>query len=282
MTDWARIRVTDRQSALRLSEVQDSAPQVTLRVTDIGDLPYAGVSVRATASGDGTVSPQQSVSDSDGLVSLDWNAGAGGGAVLEATAQGATPATYDGVVNAASYSAGLAPGAFAAIFGHGLAGSADAGISPYPEELSGVQVTVDGEPAVLHYAGDRQINLVVPAGTASGTRNLAISTPGGSFLLAQAQVLAAAPGIFFDPLSGLGAVRRFGNTLEIYGTGIGAALPVTVYLGGVQLTPTSSGPSFGNPGLDLVDVPIPNNLSGEQALVIEVNGRRSNTVRVFL
>jgi uncharacterized protein (TIGR03437 family) len=48
------------------------------------------------------------------------------------------------------------------------------------------------------------------------------------------------------------------------------------------LTPTSSGPSFGNPGLDLVDVPIPNNLRGEQSLVIEVNGRRSNTVRVFL
>ena len=282
MTAWARIRVTDRQSALRLSEVHDSTPQLTLRVTDVGDLPYAGVSVRATASGGGTVSPQQTVSDADGLVSLDWNAGAGDGAVLEATAQSATPAVYDGVVNAASYSAGLAPGAFAAIFGHGLAGDADAGISQYPEELSGVQVTLDGEPAALHYASDRQINLVVPAGTPSGTRNLAISTPGGSFLLAQAQVLAAAPGIFFDPISGLGAVVRFGNTLEIYATGMGAALTVKVYLGGVQLTPTSLGPSPAYPGLDLVDVPIPNGLSGEQSLVIEVNGRRSNTVRVLL
>ncbi len=282
MTDRARIRVTDRQSVLRLSAVGDSAPQVKLRVTDVGDLPYAGVSVRATASGGGTVSPSEALSDADGLVSLNWSAGAGGGAVLEATAQSATPAVYDGAVNAASYSAGLAPGAFAAVFGHGLAGGADAGISPFPEELSGVQVTVDGERAALHYASDRQINLVVPAGTASGTRNLAISTPGGSFLLAQAQVLAAAPGIFFDPLSGLGAAVRFGNTLEIYGTGMGSALPVTVYLGGVQLTPTSSGPSSSIPGLDLVDVQIPSNLHGEQSLVIEVNGRRSNTVRVFL
>ncbi len=282
MTDRARIRVTDRQSALRLSAVHDSAPQLTLRVTDIGDLPYAGVSVRAMAFGGGTVSPQQAVSDADGLVSLDWNAGAGGGAVLEATAQGASPAIYDGVVNAASYSAGLAPGAFAAIFGYGLAGGAVAGISPYPEELSGVQVTVDGEPAALHYAGDRQINLVVPAGTPSGTRNLAISTAGGSFLLAQAQVLEAAPGIFFDPIGGWGAAVRFGNTLRIYGTGMGAALPVTVYLGGVPLTPTPSIPSSATPGLDLVDVPIPNGLHGEQSLVIEVSGRRSNTVRVFL
>jgi uncharacterized protein (TIGR03437 family) len=48
------------------------------------------------------------------------------------------------------------------------------------------------------------------------------------------------------------------------------------------LTPTSFGPSSAYPGLDLVDVPIPNGLSGEQSLVIEVNGRRSNTVRVFL
>jgi uncharacterized protein (TIGR03437 family) len=282
MTAWSRIRVTGAQSVLRLSAVPDSAPDVALRVTDIGDLPYAGVSVRAAASGGGVVTPQEAVSDSNGLVSLDWNAGAGGGAVLEATAQGATSATYDGVVNAASYSFGLAPGAFAAVFGHGLAGGADAGISPYPEELSGVQVTVDGEPAVLHYASDRQINLVVPAGTSAGARNLAISTPGGSFILAQAQVLAAAPGIFFDPFSGWGAAVRFGNTLEIYGTGMGAALPVTVYLGGVQLTPTSFGPSSSTPGLDLVDVPIPTGLSGEQSLVIEVNGRRSNTVRVVL
>jgi uncharacterized protein (TIGR03437 family) len=185
-------------------------------------------------------------------------------------------------VNAASYSVGLAPGAFAAVFGHGLAGDADAGISPYPEELAGVQVTVDSEPAALHYASDRQINLVVPAGTPSGTRNLAISTPGGSFLLAQAQVLDAAPGIFFDPIGGWGAAVRFGNTLRIYGTGMGAALPVTVYLGGVQLTPTPSIPSSAYPGLDLVDVPIPNGLSGEQSLVIEVNGRRSNTVLVLL
>ena len=95
-------------------------------------------------------------------------------------------------------------------------------------------------------------------------------------------MLAAAPGIFFDPFSGLGAAVRFGNTLEIYGTGMGSALPVTVYLGGVQLTPNPLGPIFGNPGLDLVDVPIPSGLHGEQSLVIEVNGRRSNTVRVFL
>jgi uncharacterized protein (TIGR03437 family) len=228
------------------------------------------------------VSPQQAVSDSDGIVHFDWNPGTGGGAVLDATAQGVTPATYDGVVNAASYTFGLAPGAFAAIFGRGLAGGADAGIPPYPEELSGVQVTVDGEPAVLHYASDRQINLVVPDDTAPGTRNLGVSTPGGSFILAQAQVLAAAPGIFFDPASGLGAAVRFGSTLEIYGTGMGAGLAVTVYLGGVPLTPTSFGPSSTLPGLDLVDVRIPNGLSGEQSLVVEVNGRRSNTVRVVL
>jgi uncharacterized protein (TIGR03437 family) len=282
MTAYARIRVTGAQSVLRLSEAPNSGPRVTLRVTDIGDLPYAGVSVRAAASGGGEVSPRQSVSDSDGLVRLEWDAESGGGAVLEATAQGATAAIYDGVVNAASYSLGLAPGAFAAIFGHGLAGGSDAGISPFPEELSGVQVTVDGERAALHYAGDRQINLVVPAGTASGTRNLAISTPGGSFILARAQVLEAAPGIFFDPFSGRGAAVRFGNTLEIYVTGMGAALPVTVILGGVQLTPTSSGPSSSIPGLDVVDVQIPKSLSGEQSLVIEVNGRRSNTVRVIL
>ena len=63
---------------------------------------------------------------------------------------------------------------------------------------------------------------------------------------------------------------------------MGAALTVKIYLGGVQLTPTSLGPSPAYPGLDLVDVPIPNGLSGEQSLVIEVNGRRSNTVRVLL
>jgi uncharacterized protein (TIGR03437 family) len=112
--------------------------------------------------------------------------------------------------------------------------------------------------------------------------SLAVSALAGSTTITRVPVAAAAPGIFFDPASGYGAILRNRNVLEIYCTGLGAGLTVTVNLGGQSLVPTFSGPFAGYPGLDLVEVQIPAGLSGEQPVWIEVDGHRSNTVRVLL
>ena len=141
---------------------------------------------------------------------------------------------------------------------------------------------VNGAPAQLQYISERQIYFVTPAGAQPGPASLVVSTPVGSSPPVSLTMLAAAPGIFFDVATGYGAVIRDGEYLEIYCTGLGTGLPVGVYLGGFELAPASSGPNSVYPGLDQVRVKIPAALSGEQPLSIDVNGRRSNQVKVLL
>lgn len=67
------------------------------------------------------------------------------------------------VVNGASYSAALAPGCWAVIFGSGLAQSvASASTVPLPINLGGVTVTVAGVQAPLSYVSPGQINVLIP------------------------------------------------------------------------------------------------------------------------
>ncbi len=283
-TAYARLQVSPAPSALRLSVVQDDGQLVTVRATDDNQLPYQGLRVLASATPDGVASPSEAISDEEGRVHFQWTPGSGDQQRLGVGLEGATPVDLQAVVSAASYRLGLAPGSFAAIFGLNLADGATAAAAfpQYPNELAGVQVFVDGKPAGAQYASDGQINFVVPPDAKQGTADVAVTAPGGASAITKAPMLAAAPGIFFDTATNYGAILRQGNSLEIYCTGLGTALPVKVYLGGLQLTPSFSGPNSLNPGVDQVNVQIPAGLSGAQTISIEVNGRRSNEVKVWL
>ena len=284
-TAYARIQVLPSASNLRLTLAPGgdpaSAPAV-FRVTDLNNLPYPGLSVSATASTGGSVAPASVTSGDDGLATFTWTPGSTGLQQLAAWVPGATAFTFDGVVNAASFAPGISPGGFAAIFGsHMAGGTAAIGLPPYPRSLAGVEVSLGGKAAGLHYASDGQVNVVVPTDLSPGTPSLAISAPVGATTITRVPVAEAAPGIFFIPGTDLGAILRNQNMLDIYCTGLGAGLPVTVNLGGRVLAPTFSGPFTGYPGLDLVQVPIPEGMSGEQTVSIEVNGRASNTVKAL-
>lgn len=283
-TAHARIQVSPAPSALRLSVVQDGSQLVTVRATDANELPYQGLRVLASATPDGVASPSEGISDEDGRVHFQWTPGTGDRQRLDVRLEGATPVDLQAVVSAASYHLGLAPGSFAAIFGLNLAGGATAAAAspPYPNELAGVQVFVDGKPAGALYASDGQINFFIPPETREGTADVAVTAPGGASAIIKTPMLAAAPGIFFDTATNYGAILRQGGYLDIYCTGLGNALPVKVYLGAFQLTPSFSGPDSVYPGLDQVKVQIPAGLSGVQTVSIEVNGRRSNVVNVLL
>ena len=83
-------------------------------------------------------------------------------AALECTAD-AQP-KVSAVLNAASYSAVVAPGTWVAIFGTNLAPApAGAQTVPLPTVLGGVSVTVGGVPAPLLYASATQVNALIPA-----------------------------------------------------------------------------------------------------------------------
>ena len=80
------------------------------------------------------------------------------------------------IVNAASYEAGISPGALATIFGDNLTTVNDvvlAGSDPVPTKLAGVRVFVSGLPApiygVAHAGGEDQISIQVPYEAPTGT-----------------------------------------------------------------------------------------------------------------
>ena len=155
--------------------------------------------------------------------------------------------TSASVVNAASFSAPISPGAIATLFGVNLA-SASQGVAalPLPGELAGVRLRINGRSAPLFFVSPGQLNFQVPFETPLGDEvefrvesNLVSSEAVG------VQVNEHALGIFGDPATGRPLVfsaeglisatnpAQAGSVLTIFATG----------LGNLVNTPPSGGPS---------------------------------------
>ena len=314
----ARVQVAGSAAALRLvvrsGDKQIATPgaplaaPVVFAVVDENGLPYPGVRVRASVASGGTVTPAVGITGEDGTVSFQWTPGAGPLQQLTATLDGAPPASAvtvsalgrpyvvaEGVVNAASYRAGISPGSLATIFGVNLsAGKTATARFPWPESLAGVAVTINGKPAPVIYVSDPQVNLLVPAGLPEGTADLVVSTTAGVSATVRVPVAGVSPGIFFDPTTNLGAVRVAGDFVEIYATGLGPVradgglyqteLSPQVFIGGMTAGEvTYSGLAPGWLGVYQVNARVPAGVpSGTQTLWLTIGGQRSNEVRVRL
>jgi uncharacterized protein (TIGR03437 family) len=200
-----------------------------------------------------------------------------------------------GVLGGATFTPGIAPGSVASIFGTGLAG-------PGKETT----VEMDGAPLRVLFATPFQINAEVPLQTTPGMHSLRVQSAYGS---AQQTVAVAtvARGIFMlgDPPVGamtntsfglIGATNPLtrGQTLIIWATGLGAiratgglsptTAPVTVTLGGAELSVQYAGLSPGFPGLYQVNVTIPASTPPGLGvpLILKVGGQVSNTVFLSL
>ncbi len=279
---------------------------VILKVADINKVPYPGVKVTATASSGGMVEPSTgATSDENGLVRFTWVPTPGPGNQLTVMIDGVqgtetvvtaltTPVISDGgVVNAASFTPGLAPATFAAVFGASLAGGmTDVASAPFPTSLDGVQVTVNGNSAPIVSVFDRQINFVIPPDAPIGPVDIGVTTPLGASATTRVLLSASAPAIFFGA-DNLGAVRIAGtaNTtadqpalagdyLEIYGTGLNGATP-EVTIGGIPATVSYSGAFALGVGFDQINVQVPDGVaSGDQPLVMKIGSVASNSVIV--
>jgi uncharacterized protein (TIGR03437 family) len=201
--------------------------------------------------------------------------------------------TPNAVVNAATFTSGIAPGGIFSIFGTGLAGAG-----------SVTTVDFDGTAATVLFATPFQINAVVPPGTAPGTHTLHVVSAFGS---AQQTVTISpvAPAIFLIGSPQVGAVENQDGTLNgssnplprgqvlvIYATGLGAVAsqgqlsvattPVTVTLNGQPLPTAFAGLAPGTIGEYQVNVTIPANTPPGLAvpLALQQGGQLSNTVLV--
>jgi uncharacterized protein (TIGR03437 family) len=210
-----------------------------------------------------------------------------------AVAPQAVSFTAGAVVNAATYTSGIAPGGIMAIFGTGLSGPG-----------STTTVDMDGTAATVLWASAFQINAQVPAGIAPGVHTLRVSSVYG---VAQqsVSVSAVAPAIFLVGSATAGAVLNQdyslngpanplprGQVLMVYATGLGVvtkqgqlsatAATVTAVVNGQELPAGFAGLAPGYVGLYQVNVPIPAATPPGLgvSLTLKEGGQLSNTVAV--
>jgi uncharacterized protein (TIGR03437 family) len=176
--------------------------------------------------------------------------------VKQATANAPPSLTVLG--DAASLHQQYTPGMLLTIYGQRLSpGIQVAASTPWPLQMLGVSVTINGVPAPLYYVSPGELNVQIPYETPVNTSVvLAVNNNGrttaGSFTAA-----AAAPGIFTDPNNApvpyVSAAR--GQAITLYLTGFGAVTPAIS---------TGAGPKAGTP---LASLPHP-----QQKIAVTVGG----------
>jgi uncharacterized protein (TIGR03437 family) len=148
------------------------------------------------------------------------------------------------VWNAASYAPitnSVAPGEFVSIFGSGLASGVFTPSSlPLPNNLGGVQVTVNGRLAPLSYVGPNQINFLMPYATSEAFATFQVTNNNVKSNLVTLYTNLTAPGVFTGTPSGIGVSAVLhanftpvtqnspalsGETVLLYLTGLGSVTP---------------------------------------------------------
>jgi uncharacterized protein (TIGR03437 family) len=228
--------------------------------------------------------------------------------------QPVTPAIANGgIVNAASFTAQVSPGALASLFGSNITGSGVDAIAslPLPASLGGVSVSVNGTAAPVLYVSSSQVNFQIPWETQPGSATVSLSTNGMVSNTVSVSVQATAPGLFVQgshaivqnsnfTLNSSSNPAKVGDTILAYLTGAGAVSPqpadgapagssplstvtspVTATIGSktAQVSFAGLAPSF--VGLWQVNVVVPLGLAqGDFPLTVTVGGQTSNSANV--
>ena len=231
--------------------------------------------------------------------------------LLAALALAAQP-RITAVGNGADFSAAVAPGSLGSIFGTGLAVSAASATAvPFPTALNGVSVSFGGRAARLSYVSPTQINFQVPYGVPLGGAGVIVTNGTAASNTLQISVTATAPGVFQYganrgvvqnqdySLNGSANAAAAGTTIIVYLTGIGVTNPAVAdgatapggplaipaaaaaaTIGGAAALVQFIGLTPGNVGLAQANVQVPTVATGDQPLVISLNGVASKPVQI--
>lgn len=217
-------------------------------------------------------------------------------------------------VSAASYSTNVAPDSIVSTFGTGLGtGIYRAASLPLPKSLGGTVVTVNNVAADLLYVSPTQINYIMPANLAPGTGTVEVKLNNVIVGKGIATIDNVAPGLFtitadgkgipagystFDSITlkqlfnpdgtsrpiEAGTVQR-PNYLVLFGTGFrkrSTLSNVQVRIGGIISPVDYAAAQRDYAGLDQLNIMIPTGArsSGEVDLILTVDGKQANKVRV--
>jgi len=340
----SRVQVRDDLTALTLevvsgeSQVVASGAQlpepIVFRLVDRNFSPYSGIALDLERSGGSFSNMAATTTDALGQLSVNWVL-PGTPGVQTLTARLADEQTVFttvnvrvvesgpafsaiSVTNAASFATGeqsgtgFAPGSLITIFGTGLAtGTGFATSFPLPDELQSTRVTINGVPVPLLFVNETQINLQLPFELSGDSFTITAATPVGASDRVQLALSSSQPGIFFDSLTGIGAIVNqdgtlafntaapAGSVIQVFATGLGAVSPAgrtglpalasplarvsgttRVLIDGVEVSFTFAGLAPFTAGLYQVNVELAGGLpAGRHTLTIEVDGRVSNSVQ---
>jgi uncharacterized protein (TIGR03437 family) len=194
------------------------------------------------------------------------------------------------------------------------ASSAQPSASPWPEQLNGTSVRVNGRSAPLSFVSEGQINAQAPYATEPGDALVEVTTIRGTSLAEPFSVAATAPGIFLHSQSSRAialnqdnslntpeAPEARGRVLTVFLTGIGAVAPplatgdaagfgalhrsaanASASIGGVDAPLHFIGLTPGFIGLAQANIEVPAGIAPSAAalLTIRVGDRVANTPSV--
>lgn len=173
------------------------------------------------------------------------------------------------VTNAADYeTTALVPGSLGTVIGQRFKGA-------------NVQVTFDGTPATILYMDDKQINLQVPSTMAGKqTAQMVITVDGNSSAPKTVQLATAAPAIFAGAVlnedygaNGESRPAQAGRVMQIFATGLPANGVITAKVHDITIAlPNYGGPAPGFPGVQQVNVLVPDYLPTMQTYVYVCGG----------
>jgi uncharacterized protein (TIGR03437 family) len=218
----------------------------------------------------------------------------------------------------------VAPGSLAVADGSNIAsGSPGPILGLFPTIFAGTSVSIldaagKTTAAQLYYVSPSEVGFYIPTGVATGTAKVTVNSNGSS-QTGSVQVANVAPGLFTINSSGLAAayaLRVSGTTqtyesvytinnsgaivaspinmgastdsvyLSLYGTGIQAAgaSGVQVTINGVNAPIVFAGPQGLTPGLDQVNVQIPQSLAGKGYVNVQLTagGVAANPVQIAI
>ena len=190
------------------------------------------------------------------------------------------------LTNSASLRGDATRGGLGTILGAGLT-EGRRGASASEAVQRRVRVTIEGASVPVHSFADNQINIYVPDSTGTGTRSIVVSVDGRVIAAEDAAIVNANPGLF--TVNGTGAGEVIGllasglrymrspfparvenqpSVVALFGTGWRRGVPVTATVGGRAAVVEYAGASADFPGLDQINLRLPDNTLGTPNVVL--------------
>ncbi|HEX8500665.1 MAG TPA: hypothetical protein VF659_08745 [Pyrinomonadaceae bacterium] len=204
------------------------------------------------------------------------------------------------VTNSASLQGGPPSGGLATLAGAGLTRGLS-GATQTSAAAQGVRVTAEGVDVPVLSFDDARVHVQVPQSLGAGAASFVVTVGGNVTAAEDATIVAANPGLFTVPQTGAGEAvallvsgmlytrapfpARTGaaaSEVALFGTGWRNSLPVTVQIGGKAAKVNYAGASGGLPGLDQLNVVIPEGVTGAAPVVVTAANGATSRAGVFV